>query len=1609
MKNNLLIAFSCLALTGALQAAPLDISDAPIFVNSAVPPLNLLVMGKDHKLYYEAYSDNSDLDGDSVIDVGYKPQIDYFGYFNSNVCYTHANGKFSPSSSATNKKCSGKWSGDFLNYLTTSRMDALRKVLYGGYRAVDSTSSTVLQAAYIPRDGHSWGKEYNPVKESYKISDYAPLSDPAVGHYHLFAVTADTHNSGAVPSLKVLTNTKYRIWEWVSKEAPVASNDCWGGSSCTSKPPTNSETMLPESVVSGLSMTVWGHSNNNQPKDRTAMNSQFNGSKVLCGTTPVNQINSLIGSNGFTIKNNNNIFAGANSSCLSNQKYMVEIKGKINIQQAGSYKFRSVMNGSLDLAIGNYNFESYNGGWNDKTFNLSAGVHDITLRYLKAKRDGEDYWEMQWVPAGSKPDSKMTAYPIKVDVCPSNNAALREDNCKAYPNNGGSAVYKPTGLLHDFGADDKMYFGLLTGSYQKNIDGGVLRSNIDSFTKEINAQTGIYKSDYNGIVQTINNLKLYGYNGTGYTGCGLLLNNPLDLISGQKCHMWGNPIAEMMYEGLRYYSGASAATSNYSYTQSGSVDAGLNLLQPAWKSPYRANGGYPSCAKPVMTVVSDITPSYDYNVPGSNWGSAVSSDPKLASPLDVSAQVDAIWAAEGGGSRTVFIGESGGIKNYAPSPKLVSNLSTVRGLSPEEPSKSGTYYSAGVARFGATEGIQVNSTTNNSMMTYAVALASPLPQIKFPTGSGSYVTVVPFGKSVSYGGLSPNSEFQPTLTIVDFYVQALVNTDPAGSDRDSNVNGGRPYAQFRINYEDVEQGNDHDMDAIVLYTIFINEQGKLIIKLDKEYEAAGIVMHMGYMVSGTTKDGIYLDVKSKGGVAYRLNTPPNRDPGYCTVTSNAGCNNLPEHTMREFTLAAKDVAELLPGPLWYAAKYGMPKRDPATVQGDPDNYFLVTNALTLKDQLTKAFNDIMQKNAAVTRPAIGKAPIGPTVAQERSLYRTEFDAEKWTGSIVKETLDLKTNQPTQDWVSSVPNYNKRVVKMVNASGNGLASFSWSGLENRTFAGKNLRNTFSVNEKGEGDNNGKKRVNYIKGDRSHEDSLLRKRASLLGDIVNSSPVLVSGGQYIPYLANKLFGTDNYAEFSATQATRAPMIYVGANDGMLHGFDANTGEEKFAFIPTPVIQNLYLLTQKTYGVTGEGYHKFYVDGSLHVSDVYINNQWKTILIGALGAGGRGVFALDVTNPEDIQLLWEFTEDSLGSLAATGLSDLGYTFGSPMIIKLKSGEWVAAISSGYNSPNAESGVASLFLLDISTGAVVSKLDAKGQVTNNGLSSFRVADYNSDGLADYIYAGDIQGNLWRFDFTQTTPSISYGAKPLFKAERPITAAPNLVRHPSGVGYLIVVGTGRYLANSDKIPPFSLDSVYGIWDQKTKGEATTALMAVNKSELLKQNFFLQTVADIGDDDKKVTQEIRLLTKKSPNWSTGQHKGWAIDLNVEGNATPDGERMVDEMTVRGEVLFFSTRRPSTDPCESGVEGWTYAVNPSTGGRTDFNVLDLNRSLMVGAEDGYLHGGTLIPVTGFKAPPGGFILTGDKMISSDGTVMDYQARSSNKNRESWFVIPKGKAE
>src|SRR6478736_9158075 len=236
---------AAVAITCA-QSAEMNIRDVPLFLNDTPPPLNMLVLSRDHRLYYEAYNDASDLDGDGTLDVGYKPSITYYGYFESNRCYTYSGGIFTPSALAgPNKTCSGNWSGDWLNYVTMTRIDALRKVLYGGLRYFDTDTDTVLQRAYVPQDAHSWGKEYESIaRDGYDISQYTPYPLPTAGTRHLFANTtldgdADV-NAGAnnpaiygvpVPKLRVLQNQTYRLWEWVSIERPVAGTRVQNGSS----------------------------------------------------------------------------------------------------------------------------------------------------------------------------------------------------------------------------------------------------------------------------------------------------------------------------------------------------------------------------------------------------------------------------------------------------------------------------------------------------------------------------------------------------------------------------------------------------------------------------------------------------------------------------------------------------------------------------------------------------------------------------------------------------------------------------------------------------------------------------------------------------------------------------------------------------------------------------------------------------------------------------------------------------------------------------------------------------------------------------------------------------------------------------------------------------------------------------------------------------------------------------------------------------------------------------------------------------------------------------------------------------------------------------------
>lgn len=1641
---GLLTAFVAL-LAGQHLATAADSTDnalaqTPLFVSQSYPPLNMLVMGRDHKMYYEAYNDASDLDGDGVIDVGYKPdKIDYYGYFNNNACYSYSGDKFTPAAAATGskkKQCDGtKWSGDFLNYLTTSRMDAMRRVLYGGMRTTseDTATGTVLQGSYIPRDAHSWGKAYDYARDGaiYSIQDYAPLKKPVDNTRHLFAVTTtDQTGDGAIPRLRVLNDSKFQIWEWVSKEQPVAQDKCIDNNTSCAQGASSQYEMLTASSFQNLTIKTWKLVGA-QPTDLGTMNARFSASMVpagLCGSGTLSVIN-VTGSN-------NNPFAGTNG--CTNDNYLTLIQGKVYIPSAGTYRFAIDGDDSVDFTIGTSTLGWYGGHANNRdqsslethstTFTFAAsGWHDFVFRHVEGT--GSDNWGLALQI--TRPASAITDYKVRVDACTSTDAALREETCKPYQNDAGTIVYKPTGLLHDFGENEKMYFGLLTGSYQKNIAGGTLRRNVSKFTSEVNPKTGqfITPSDGKGIVANIDAQQTIGFNGSTYSACGWITDGPISKKTDPSiCAMWGNPIAEMMFETLRYFAGASGAHTEYDYGTGSTKDKDLGLSKPDWKAPYTAapsGGGYQHCARPVMTVLSDINPSYDFKLPGSRYQSIAANAGTDLGKLDVSTEVQAIGAAEGLHGKKYFIGQSTADNaDAAPTVKTVDDLSWVRGLSPQEPSKEGTYYSAGLSRFASNNAIFGNASGKNRLMTYSVAIASPLPEIRFPVGGGRYVTISPYAKSVT-GSNIDNTKFAPTNQIVDYYVDTIANTGTA--DHNDAINGGRPYAEFRINYEDVEQGADHDMDAISRYTVALQADNTVKIDMVSEYAAGGIGQHQGYVISGTTKDGMYLDVRDKdtASVFYALNTPQGRDPGYCVGKStDSECINLGLTSSRTFTPSTDSSSgSFLKNPLWYAAKYGMPGRDPATVTGDPDNYFLVTNATTLKAQMTKAFNDIVQNTNSVTAVSVD-VPNG-TITAGADIYRTSFVADGWAGDVIRERLteSIAGLNYVRQWSAAEVLSTRTDARKIYYAGAPVAPATTPALQEFKYSVINGRavdadwiTKLNLNPTtGVADGKAEQRIAFLRGENNAlraRKTLTSGKPNLLGDIVNSSPVRVSGALYRASAADNLEGTgSNYSTFATAQAAKPEMIYVGANDGMLHAFRADTGDEEFAFVPTALRSTLNQLTASNYGIKDGLPHRYYVDGTSTVSDVYFGNAWHKVLVGSLGAGGRAVFALDITDPTAPKLLWEFGSDQE--------TNMGYSLAQPTIARVNDstsgkGKWVALVPNGYQGGNnlSSGGGASLFVVDIASGAVLRRFDLDGGMTateldaskplGNGLSRISAVDGNGDGKVDLGYAGDLAGNVWRFDMRSGdigawSVQKLYTAKDASGTRQPITAAPYVTGHPTGKGDLVMFGTGRLLTSSDKSST-QKQSVYGIWDRYTESSATAPVPlpteAKGRTDLMAQTF-TELVADSGNYSLSNNTVQWYKTDATGTKDTDVQKwGWYVDL------PRNGEKMAYDMTLYGKGLFLSTIRTSEDPCSAGLSGTIYAIDPNSGGRTDYVVFDMNGDGIFNASDAF--GGGMVSGTGTGA---------GKQTIRAGRVFDPTANAEKRvnsgiefGRQSWRKQP-----
>lgn len=521
-----------------------------------------------------------------------------------------------------------------------------------------------------------------------------------------------------------------------------------------------------------------------------------------------------------------------------------------------------------------------------------------------------------------------------------------------------------------------------------------------------------------------------------------------------------------------------------------------------------------------------------------------------------------------------------------------------------------------------------------------------------------------------------------------------------------------------------------------------------------------------------------------------------------------------------------------------------------------------------------------------------------------------------------------------------------------------------------------------------------RVEFIRGDRSNEGDNgdgfdaweFRERASLLGDIVNSSPVYVGvpdpdrlrKKDRAPYPQANL-----YSAFAAQPSVteRMPIVYVGANDGMLHAFNAKTGHEEFGYIPSFVIPNLYKLTEHDYD------HRMFVDGSPTVTNAYVNNNWKTVLVGGVGAGGRGYYALDITEPDSTsgfgdeasvasRVMWEFTN--------AHDSDLGFSFSEPVIgMTNASGgggekQWVVMFGNGYNSTSAD-GDAALFILKIegplsgdwtgdyikiSTG--VGKAESADGATPNGLGGLRAADEDKNGTIDYVYAGDLQGNLFRFDLAGSNFSNwsnSNNVDRIFHATdasgnaQPITIRPVVMDNPHG-GLNVMFGTGSWMTVDDAT---SLDdhTIYSVWDDFSNNRFVSRA----NGDLFEQRFSDHKQASIDNEGQVVEASSGPITlahgtsNAIVDWSI--YDGWFMDLQPPPSADPSapappypGERAIGRYkletrnpgTQREEIVLTTNtvipRNPNS--CDPAPRGFRIALDALNGGRPEEAYFDVNK-------------------------------------------------------------------
>ncbi|MBI3525648.1 MAG: hypothetical protein HY066_14205 [Betaproteobacteria bacterium] len=651
----------------------------------------------------------------------------------------------------------------------------------------------------------------------------------------------------------------------------------------------------------------------------------------------------------------------------------------------------------------------------------------------------------------------------------------------------------------------------------------------------------------------------------------------------------------------------------------------------------------------------------------------------------------------------------------------------------------------------------------------------------------------------------------------------------------------------------------------------------------------------------------YLADSSGDFFSVKNGTLANPAGGVCSWQASGACN---------WPTPAADQPEAIDD-LWHAAVNGR------------GTYFSATNPTSLSTALSSALAGVSARTGA----SAAATTSNPNVTSgDNFVFSSTFTTVTWDGELVRQQLDLNTGvtSSTIDWAARDQldtKVSRTLYTYDSAAANHLKPFQWanlSGAEQAYFNAPNISSLSQFCASGatclSAANQvlaaGSSLVSFLRGDRSNEgpssdtSKYYRQRAHLLGDIVNAEAVYVKSSQFN-------YADAGYGAFKTTNATRTGMVYAAANDGMLHAFDASSGAESWAYLPSLVLPNLYKLADKNYA----NLHQYFLDGTPVAGDVYFGGAWHTILVGGMNGGGRGYYALDITDPAAPQALWEFTD-----------TNMGYTYGNPEIVKLADGTWVVLVASGYNNVSPGDGVGRLYVLNAATGVQIPSIPTGistgvgSTTTPSGLAKIRtwVDNAMTDNTALRVYGGDLLGNVWRFDINNNVGAAGYDAQLLVtlvdgsSSPQPITARPEL-GECNGTP-VVFAGTGKYLGTTD-LADTQQQSFYAIKDALS---STTLGNPRVVSNSFVQQTETNTTCPAGTPSTicSTGQAVRTSSTNAVNFPA--NNGWYVDF-------PDsGERDNTDPTLALGTLAFNTNVPNNNACTVGGYSFRYFLNYCTG-------------------------------------------------------------------------------